>query len=76
MTELPFEIAQAKLGELVDSLGEGDVVILTRDAKPVAKLVGQPAESQTRRQPGSGVGKLTVLAEDDEHLRDFTRCMP
>lgn len=76
MTELPIEIAQAKLGELVDSLGEGDVVILTRDAKPLAKLVGQPADSQARRQPGSAVGKLTILADDDDHLRDFTPYMP
>jgi len=35
----------------------------------------QPSSRQPR-QPGSAKGKLTILAEDDEHLRDFQAYMP
>lgn len=38
-----------------------------------------PEETETlkkRRHPGSAKGKLTILAEDDEHLKDFKDYMP
>ncbi|MTW21820.1 DUF2281 domain-containing protein [Allochromatium palmeri] len=35
----------------------------------------QPAKRRTRT-PGSAVGKLKVLVEDDEHLKDFRAYMP
>jgi antitoxin (DNA-binding transcriptional repressor) of toxin-antitoxin stability system len=39
MIKLPIEFAQDQLAALVDSLGEGEAVILTRNEQPVAKLV-------------------------------------
>lgn len=76
MTLMPIEIAQAKLAELIESLGAGDEVILTRNQKPVAKLVGQNPVESGPRKPGSALGKLHVLAEDDQHLQDFEPYMP
>jgi hypothetical protein len=35
----------------------------------------QPAKRRART-PGSAVGKLRVLVEDDEHLKDFQDYMP
>lgn len=76
MTLMPIEIAQANLAKLIESLGVGDEVILTRDNMPVAKLVGQNAPAGGHRKPGSAVGKLTLLADDDQHLQDFESYMP
>jgi hypothetical protein len=34
-------------------------------------LEREPSCVPVRRQPGSAKGRLVVLAEDDEHMRDF-----
>ena len=75
-TTVTIEEAQANLAELVNRLVPGEEVIITRDAQPVAKLIGQRAAARQPRQPGSAKGKLLILAEDEEHLEDFTEYMP
>jgi prevent-host-death family protein len=69
-----IEEAQAKLPELIDRLATGEEIVITRDARPVAKLVSQPGAFQ---QPifGRGKGKVIIRAEDDEHLKDFEEYM-
>lgn len=42
------------------------VVLLPDETEPVTR----------RRRPGSAKGKLTILSEDDEHLKDFEEYMP
>lgn len=76
MSTVTIEEAQAKLSELVDKLALGEEVIITRNQQPVAKLVGQQRRVRTPRRPGSAKGKLVILAEDDEHLKDFKEYMP
>jgi prevent-host-death family protein len=75
MPTITIEEAQAKLPELVDQLAPGEEIVITRDARPVAKLVGQPGAVG---QPvfGRGKGKVVIAAEDDEHLKDFEDYMP
>ncbi|MFN2596661.1 MAG: type II toxin-antitoxin system Phd/YefM family antitoxin [Pyrinomonadaceae bacterium] len=68
--------AQARLAELVSELDPGEEVLITKDERPVAKLVGQSQQARRLRQPGSAKGKLFIHAEDDEHLSDFTEYMP
>lgn len=65
-----LDVAQATLSELVAGLTPDDDIVIMKDCKPVAKLV---ATSVVRppRIPGMMKGKLTILAEDDEHLKDF-----
>ncbi len=75
-TTVTLEEAQAHLAELVARLVPGEEVIITRDAQPVAKLIGQRAAARQPRQPGSAKGKLLILAEDEEHLEDFKEYMP
>lgn len=74
MSTLTIEEAQATLPELVKRLAPGEEVVLTSDARPVAKLVGQSAEE---RRPifGRGRGKLIILSEDDDHLQGFEEYM-
>jgi prevent-host-death family protein len=70
MQTITLEEAQGHLSEIIDRLAPGEEVVITRGSKPVAKLSGAPAE-EPRPVPGRGRGMLTVLAEDDEHLKDF-----
>lgn len=47
--------------------------------KPARLLVLLPEQKRpvkARRQPGSAVGILRIVAEDDEHLDDFKAYMP
>jgi antitoxin (DNA-binding transcriptional repressor) of toxin-antitoxin stability system len=75
MTTVTIPEAQANLPEIVENLKPGEEVILTRNQQPVAKLI--PFLS-AERQPvfGSCRGKLVIVAEDDEHLKDFSDYMP
>jgi prevent-host-death family protein len=75
MTAITLEEAQAKLAEVIESLAPGEGLIITRDARPVAQLIGLTAE-KPHPVPGRGRGKLVILAEDDEHLEDFQDSMP
>jgi antitoxin (DNA-binding transcriptional repressor) of toxin-antitoxin stability system len=70
MTSVTIEEAQSHLLELIAETPPGEGVLITRDDKPVAQLVLLPA---TKSQPrfGSCKGKLVIVAEDDDHLKDF-----
>jgi len=75
MTSITLEEAQAKLPEVIENLAAGEEVVITRNARPVAKLVA-PASDAPQAVFGRGKGKLVVLAEDDEHLEAFENYMP
>ena len=74
MPTMTVEEAQAKLAELIEQLAPGEEVVLTRNARPVTKLVGQPAVAP-RPIFGRGRGKLVVVSEDDDHLQGFEEYM-
>ncbi|MBC7821938.1 MAG: type II toxin-antitoxin system prevent-host-death family antitoxin [Planctomycetaceae bacterium] len=75
MSTVTLEDAQAQLPELIEHLAPGEELVITRNARPVARLVGPVAEFA---QPvfGRGRGKVVVVAEDDEHLKGFEDYMP
>ncbi len=75
MTAITIEEAQAHLAEVIEKLAPGEELIITRDARPVAQLTGLPPEKPSPIF-GRGRGKLIILAEDDEHLKDFEEYMP
>jgi prevent-host-death family protein len=68
-----FNIAEAKshFSELVQKAMTGEEVIISRDNKPILRLV--PVKSACKkRQPGSAKGKILFMAADfDEPLADF-----
>ncbi len=74
MSIITIEEAQARLPELIANLAPGEEIVLTLDARPVAKLVGQSTE-QPRPIFGRGRGKVVVVAEDDDHLQGFEEYM-
>ena len=67
MRTVTLEEAQARLPEIIDDLGSGEELLITRNEHPVAKLVGQQRPIRKPRRPGSAKGTLVILAEDDEH---------
>jgi antitoxin (DNA-binding transcriptional repressor) of toxin-antitoxin stability system len=71
-----IEEAQSHLAELIANLQPGEELVITQNEQPVAKLIAQGSSSRQPRLPGSAKGKLTILADDDEHLRDFKEYMP
>ena len=74
MSIMTIEEAQAKLPELIARLAPGEEVILTRNARPVAKLVGEPCE-EARPIFGRGKGKVIIVSEDEDHLQGFEEYM-
>jgi prevent-host-death family protein len=67
-----FNIAQAKsrFSELVDKALLGEEIVISRDNKPLLKLV--PVGSSIRRAPGSAKGEILYVADDfDAPLSDF-----
>jgi len=48
-----IEEAQANLADLIARLGPGDEVVITQNAKPVAKIVAQPRGTRQARSQGA-----------------------
>lgn len=71
-----LEEAQAQLPELISRLSPGEEVVITQNQQPVAKLVGERSSERNPRMPGNCKGMITLLVEDDEHLKDFEEHMP
>jgi antitoxin (DNA-binding transcriptional repressor) of toxin-antitoxin stability system len=74
--QISLDEVQAKLPEIVHGLGEGDEVVIVEGQCPVARLLGPLPTKRCSRTPGSARGRLTVLVEDDAHLKDFGDYMP
>ncbi len=70
-TTIAMEDIQVTLPELIDRMTPGDEVILTRNHQPVAKLVSETPPPCRPRVPGLGKGMITILSDDDDHLKDF-----
>ena len=76
MNTVPLTEAQAKLPELIEKLVPGEELVITRDDRPVAKLVAERPHAFKRRQPGAGKDKILFMADDfDEPLDDFKEYM-
>jgi antitoxin (DNA-binding transcriptional repressor) of toxin-antitoxin stability system len=75
-TTMAVEDIKVALPELLDSLAPGDEVILTRNQEPVAKLVSERTRQRKPRVPGLGKGMITIISDDEDHLKDFVEYMP
>lgn len=73
MTTVSIEEAEARLSDLIHKLKPGDEVLITEDNQPVAKLVSESPRAMPDRRPPPGLGKgyLTIISDDEEHLKDF-----
>lgn len=74
MTTLTIEEVQAKLADLVDELEPGEEVVITRNQRAVARLIGGDAQSQ--RKLGTLRGTVTYMSPDfDAPLEEFKEYM-
>lgn len=75
---ITIEEAQAKLKDLIHRLAPGEEVVITENERPVAKLKSeQPKAMQgLRPDPGLGKGFITIVSDDDEHMKGFEEYMP
>lgn len=71
MTPVTIEDAQARLPELIRGLSSGGELAITQGGRVVARIVGERTANSQRPGPGLARGMLTVVADDDEHLKDF-----
>ena len=75
MSIVTIQEAQARLSQLIHGLNPGDEVLITENNQPVAKLARTQLSKQWPCKAGSAKGKLVILQEDDEHLKDFEEYM-
>jgi antitoxin (DNA-binding transcriptional repressor) of toxin-antitoxin stability system len=76
MTQMTVDEVGPRLRELIAMLQPGEELQITDGERAVARLVAEPSGRRKPRQPGSAIGKLVILADDDEHLKDFEDYMP
>jgi prevent-host-death family protein len=76
MSSVSLEEAQARLPQLIEQLQPGEPLVITRNEKPVARLLVEEPLKRQARKAGSAKGILTVIHDDDEHLKDFEEYMP
>lgn len=78
MNAVTMEEAQAKLPDLIHNLTPGEEIVITEHNQPVAKLVSEAKKDAPglRPPPGLGKGIITIVSDDDEHLKDFAEYMP
>jgi antitoxin (DNA-binding transcriptional repressor) of toxin-antitoxin stability system len=67
--------AQADLVGLIRRLSPGEEVVITENERTVARLKAEPTSPPQRPGPGLLKGMITIVEDDDEHLKDFAEYM-
>jgi antitoxin (DNA-binding transcriptional repressor) of toxin-antitoxin stability system len=76
MNSVTIEEAQAKLPEIVAHLAPGETLVVTRQQRPVATLVGEQTITRKSRQPGTCKDMILWMSDDfDAPLDDFREYM-
>ena len=76
MVTVTVEEAQGDLVGLISRLKPGEELLITKQDKPIARLTAEPPQKRKPRRPGSAIGKLRIIDDDDEHLEGFEEYMP
>ncbi|WP_020470204.1 type II toxin-antitoxin system Phd/YefM family antitoxin [Zavarzinella formosa] len=71
MTTLSVQEFQALMPTVLDDLKPGEEIVITRDEKPLARVLGGPKPTRQPRRPGNCAGMMVVVSDDDEYLKDF-----
>ena len=76
MSTITIEEAQAHLPEVIEKLQPGEEIIITREEKPVARLIGEVKPARSPRRPGTLRGTVLYMAPDfNAPLEDFQEYM-
>lgn len=60
---------------LLEKLGRNDDIVIISDGTPVGRLL-PPELPKGVPIYGRGKGMLSIISDDDEHLKDFAEYMP
>jgi antitoxin (DNA-binding transcriptional repressor) of toxin-antitoxin stability system len=74
MQSVDINQAQSLLPQLLDAVLRGEEIIITRDDKPIAKLLavnGDGVNKGNEWKPGSAKGLIRMRKDFDEPLEDF-----
>ena len=78
-TQIDLEQAAGCLPALVEEANRGGEVVLTRDKRPIARIVGyadaRETETKGKRQLGAARGLITIADDFDAPLEDFEEYM-
>lgn len=69
MSRIELKEAQEHLPELVEQAAGGEEVVITRDDRPLARLVA--VQQKRQRQFGSARGLIKIADDVEEPLEDF-----
>ncbi len=69
ITELPGQI-----GVLLTAIAQGEEIVLTQSAQPIAKVIKLPHVRKPRKA-GSAEGQIFMSLDFDEPLEDFKEYM-
>ncbi len=69
MSPVELEDAKEHLAELVEQAAQGEDVVITRNNRPLARIV--PIRSRGPRQFGSAKGLIEIAEDFDAPLEDF-----
>jgi antitoxin (DNA-binding transcriptional repressor) of toxin-antitoxin stability system len=72
---ITLQEAQDHLAEIIDNLPPGEEIAIVRDEKPIATIRGVQ-QSPVQPIPGRCKGMLTIVSEDEEHLKEFAEYLP
>lgn len=75
MTSINIQDFQARLPAVLDDLRPGEELVITHDEKPLARVCGEPQSARRPRRPGNCAGMMTIISDDDDHLKDFAEYM-
>jgi antitoxin (DNA-binding transcriptional repressor) of toxin-antitoxin stability system len=76
MATVTIEEAQARLKALIEQMHPGEEIIITRDLKPVARLIAEGTPQLPARQLGMMKGSVLHMApEVDAPLEEFREYM-
>jgi len=75
MTTVTLEEAQARLPDLIERLAPGSELVITRNQQPIARLLAEGKAKRKPRKAGNCKGMAVIVADDDEHLKDFEEYM-
>ncbi len=76
MSSVTIQEAQSRLPDLIRSLTPGEELVITENDRPVAKLVSEKPAVRQRPEPGLCKEMIAIVADDEEHLKDFAEYMP
>jgi prevent-host-death family protein len=70
MQQIDIAEATAQLSSLLARAIGGEEIVITKDDRPVVKLLPVPIVKRPR-QPGSAKGMITLSGDFDEPIADF-----